>query len=555
MSYSIKQNVLQTVALAKQYGIRHIVLSPGSRNAPLLQSFSADEAFSCHVVVDERSAAFYALGIIQCTEQPAAVCCTSGTAVLNLAPAVAEAYYQQLPLVVISADRSPEWIGQMDGQTIPQPGAFGTMSKKSVNLPEVKDSNDLWLCNRLINEALIACTQNACGPVHINIPISEPLFDYSVEQLPEARKIHFAPVGKTVDIKPFAETWQQPGKKMIIVGQHTKSPELLRALENLAQKSDCVVLTEYLANCVSPHFVSNFDAWLYAISDEEKANFVPDLVITLGGHIVSKRLKQFLRANHPAHHWHISPSGEVADIFQSLTDLIESNHIDFLEKLYNNTAGEKEKPYKSLWMEASQGIEEPGDNTPFSDIQAVGCFLKHLPENSMLHLANSSTVRNVQLYRQDPTLSVFCNRGTNGIESSLPSAIGFAAVYEGITYLMIGDLSFFYGLNSLWNISHIKNLRILLINNGGGGIFHLLPGLGKAPSLRQYVAATHHTDARGWAEAADFRYMEASDKEGLEEALTLFVDVGMDKPVILEVKTDMEISKKAFKEYYYNLKK
>ena len=233
--FSVKKNVLQTVALLKAYGVKQIVLSPGSRNAPLMQTFSQDAFFECHTIVDERNAAFYALGIIQALQQPVAICCTSGSALLNYAPAVSEAYYQQLPLIVVSADRSPEWIGQMDGQTLPQAGVFGSLSKKSVHLPEINSEKDEWFCNRLINEALIACTADAEGPVHINIPLSEPLFDYSEEKLPEVRKINYARPRKSVEISSFAEKWHKLPKRLIIVGQLFQTPELTKLLESLAE--------------------------------------------------------------------------------------------------------------------------------------------------------------------------------------------------------------------------------------------------------------------------------------------------------------------------------
>lgn len=552
--FSVKKNVLQTVALLKEYGVRHIVVSPGSRNAPLMQTFSQDAFFECHVVVDERNASFYALGIIQCVRKPVAICCTSGTALLNYAPAVAEAYYQQLPLIVVSADRSAEWIGQMDGQTLPQNGIFGTMVKKSVSLPEVDNDNDTWFCNRLTNEALIACTADAPGPVHINVPISEPLFDYSEQKLPDVRRISSTQIQKSVDITSFADRWNSLPKRMIVIGQLPKSQKLVKILEQLVQKGDCIVLTEHLSNCVSPLFVNNFDALLYVITEEEKAHYIPDLVITLGGHIVSKRLKQFLRVNKPKSLWHLSQSGEVVDLFQSLTDLVEADNEKFLKDLSDATFSDQMKPYFELWKATSDKIKAPAEGIPFSDILAIGDFLKLLPPNTKLHLANSSTVRNAQLYALDKSVEVYCNRGTNGIESSLPSAVGFASVYKGVTYLIIGDLSFFYGLNSLWNIEHIKNLRILLINNGGGGIFHLLPGLNKAPSLTKYVAATHHSNAKGWAQAAGFHYLSSTNKKELDESLKFFVDETISDSIILEVITDMEVSKEVFREYYHNIK-
>lgn len=552
--FSVKKNVLQTVALLKAYGVKQIVLSPGSRNAPLMQTFSQDAFFECHTIVDERNAAFYALGVIEALQQPVAICCTSGSALLNYAPAVSEAYYQQLPLIVVSADRSPEWIGQMDGQTLPQSGVFGSLSKKSVHLPEIHNETDEWYCNRLINEALIACTADACGPVHINIPLYEPLFDYSEEALPPVRKIDYARPQKSVDINPFIEKWNTLPKRLIIVGQLFQSPELTTLLENLAERTDCVIFTENLSNSISPLFISNFDALLYAISDDKKEDFPPDLVITLGGHIVSKRIKHFIRQYKPKNHWHLTESGEVVDLFQSLTNLVETDAIDFFTQLSSKIADKKEKPFFSLWKNASQLIPEPTYDVSFSDISATGDFLKMLPNDSVLHLANSSTVRNVQLFQLDKSIKVYCNRGVNGIESTLPSVVGFASVHKEPVYLIIGDLSFFYGLNALWNIEHIKNLRILLINNGGGGIFHLLPGLNKASSLKEYVSAEHTTQAKDWTLAAGLMYLSAENQNELNDNLKTFTDKQTNQSVLLEISTNMEISKKAFQEYYHKLK-
>ena len=551
--FSIKQNVLQTAALLKAYGVRHIVLSPGSRNAPLMQTFSQDDFFHCHLLVDERNAAFYALGIIQCLGQPVAVCCTSGSALLNYAPAVSEAFYSKLPLIVLSADRAQAWIGQMDGQTMPQSDVFGTLVRKAVNLPEVDGETALWHCNRLLNEALIAATANGGGPVHINIPLSEPLFDYSQVELPQVRKINRTESQLNINIKPFAGRWQSLPKRMIIVGQHAYNKELIDVLESIAAKADCVILAEHLSNCVSPSFIGNFDALLYALDDEAKAAFSPDLLITFGGHIVSKRIKHFLRQNKPTEHWHIDISGDLPDLYQSLTDLIDTKPVGFLNSLAQAADADSEKAFQNKWNDASSSIPEPSSATPFGDVAAIGAFVRRLPENSLLHLANSSSVRNAQLFAVNKSVKAFCNRGINGIEGSLPTAVGFAAVCDRPVYLLVGDLSFFYGLNALWNISHIRNLRILLINNGGGGIFHLLPGLNKSASLDQYVAAHHNADARQWAAAAGLNYLSATNADELEDALKIFT-AETDGSVILEVKVDMETSKKAFQGYYHSLK-
>lgn len=538
---SAKKNILQTIALLKAYNINQIVLSPGSRNAPIIQTFTQDSFFNCHLIVDERNAAFYALGIIQCLKQPVAICCTSGTALLNYAPAVAEAYYQQLPLVVISADRATEWIGQMDGQTISQQNVFGTLVKKSVHLPEIKTDTEEWYCNRMVNEALIACTANTYGPVHINVPLSEPLFDYSAEKLPEARKINYFEANKIIDIKPFAYLWNASSKKMIIVGQMFQSPKLLDLLEKLVEVSGCVVLSEHLANCNSKQFVHNFDPVLYTLDEGEKDSFAPDLLLTFGGHIVSKRIKQLLRSNKPDKHWHLSKSNEVVDLYQSLTDLVEVDIEYFLSQLIENSINSKSVSYSQLWQNKSEQVSEPNSDDEFSDIYTTGQFLKRLPDNSKLILANSSAIRNAQLYPLNESINIYCNRGTNGIEGTLASAVGFASVCDEPVYLIIGDLSFFFGLNALWNIEHIKNLRILLINNGGGSIFHTIPGLNKSESLREYVSAGHHTEAKDWLKAASLKYLSVANKKELAENLDVFMDRNTESSILMEVLVDMPI--------------
>lgn len=550
--FSTKKNVLQTVALLKAHGIDHIVASPGSRNAPLIHCFNQDSFFKCFSIVDERSAGYFAIGLIDKLQRPVALCCTSGTALLNYSPAVAEAFYQELPLVIISADRSPAWIGQMDGQTLPQQEALGSMVRKSVQIPEIHTNEDMWHCNRLINEALMECTRRN-GPVHINVPISEPLFDFTEEALPPVRKIHTCAGKMLADPDSFSSRWNDSGKRMILLGQMPRNEELTELLEVLALRLDGIVLCEHLSNAVSPNFIGNFDALIHTLSESDLEALTPDLLITIGGHIVSKRVKEFLRSHQPKNHWHISPSGNCVDSFQCLTDLIETDPVFFFREL--NTKDTKEKNFVRAWKKASSSIFSPVKNGSFSDIAVVGSFLHKLPEKSSLFVGNSSSVRNIQLYKLPADTNVFCNRGTNGIEGSISTASGYASLHSGLTFLMVGDLSFFYDLNGLWNKYISGNLRILLINNGGGGIFHLLPGLDKSEALEQYITAQHNTSAEAWVHAAGFHYQKAENAADLEKNLPAFIADNSDKAIVLEVFTTPEINKSAFKSYYHQLKK
>lgn len=551
--YSDKKNILQLVALLKEYGVRHIVLCPGSRNAPIVHSFANDADFTCYSMTDERSAGFFALGLTQSDGMPAAVCCTSGSALLNLHPAVAEAYYQKVPLIVISADRPGAWIGQMDGQTLPQPGVFQTLVRKSVNLPEVHTDEDEWYCNRLINESLLELDHHGRGPVHINIPISEPLFQFTVESLPKVRRINRlnGPDLSERCLHPLIDQIDKYTKKMMVIGQTMNSFLFWEEQAKIYKQFAC--LTEHLGNSlVSDIPIKNFDTLLYAMPKEVMAKMAPELLITYGGHIVSKRLKKFLRQHPPKEHWHVSADGEVADLYCSLTTIIEMEPLDFLAEISCRVKDHK-LSYPGKWKDYSRTIPEP--DLAYSEMSAVGTLIKNLHGMPVLHLANSSVVRYAQLYSLPLSVTVYCNRGTSGIEGSLSTAIGYAACAECLNFVAIGDLSFFYDMNALWS-GHIgSNLRILLLNNGGGEIFNTLPGLDSSTTSHRFISAVHKTSAKGWAEERGFIYLKAENEEQLNEHMKLFTrETSTGQPILMEVFTDKDEDTRILKEYYHQLK-
>ncbi|MGM9760544.1 MAG: 2-succinyl-5-enolpyruvyl-6-hydroxy-3-cyclohexene-1-carboxylic-acid synthase [Parabacteroides sp.] len=552
--YSNKQNCLQLIALLKAHGISNLVLCPGSRNIPLVQSLAQDEFFHCHAVTDERSAGFFALGLSLHGGKPAAVCCTSGTALLNLHPAVAEAFYQQVPLVVISADRPAAWIGQMDGQTLPQPGVFGPLVKYAVQLPEIHSDEDTWYCNRLINEALMELNHHGKGPVHINVPISEPFFACDTPQLPEVRVITRYQGLNVYDreYQGLIDRLNRYNRRMVVAGQ--------MSLIYLFEKKICkqlykhfVWLTEHLSNRIVPgRAIKNFDALLYALPEEQLTHYVPDLLITYGGHIVSKRLKHFLRNHPPKEHWHIALDGKPADLFGSLTTVIEMDPFEFLEKIAY-LLDNRQTPFPKQWEQAAKQIPEP--QFGYSEMEAIGRLMRSLPEESALHLANSSAVRYAQLFTPPESTEICCNRGTSGIEGTLSTALGYASASAKLNFVVIGDLSFFYDLNALWHQPIRPNLRILLLNNGGGEIFRALPGLQMSEETRRFVTATHHTSARGWAEAQGFDYLTAHNAEELEETMGHFASASPnDHPLLLEVFTDPDEDIRQLKGYYHSLR-
>ena len=552
--YSDKRSILQLAALLKAHKIRKIVLCPGSRNAAIVHTLANIEDFTCYSVTDERSAGFFAIGLSLQGGGPAAICCTSGSALLNLHPAVSEAFYQQIPLIIISADRPAAWIGQMDGQTLPQPNVFGNLVKMSVNLPEVNTDEDEWYCNRLINEAILETNHHGKGPVHINVPLSEPIYRFTAKTLPEARVITRYQ-GLNVydrDYKELINKLNQANKRMIIVGQMN----LIYQFDKKYVKPLCknfVWLTEHLGNQTTPGLaIKNFDVAVSAMDEVRQEQMTPELLITFGGHIVSKQMKKYLRNHPPKEHWHITPDGKVADLFGCLTTIIEMDPFEFLEKIAFLLEGNPTN-YPLMWENWCKTIPEP--SLPYSQISVTGDLIKALPAPCSLHLANSSTVRYAQLFTLAKGVEVCCNRGVNGIEGSLSSAIGYASASTQTNFILIGDLSFFIDMNALW-MSHLRNnVRILLFNNEGGEIFHTLPGMDKTDKSRPFITAEHQTSAKGWAEERGFQYIKVRDDEEWQDALKVFASPDeQERPMLLEVMTDKGEDTRLLREYYKSVK-
>lgn len=535
--------ISELVALLQAHGVCDVVLCPGSRNAPLVHALSHQLAgATCHSIIDERSAGFYALGLALATHRAVVVCCTSGTAVANLHPAVAEAYYQGVPLIVLSADRPERWIGQWAGQTLPQPGLFGSLVRKAVHLPEPHTEEERWYCNRLINEALLAALAPLPGPVQINVPISDP----GVSLLPPTPPNPAKHDPETSDRRPIG---MQPGRciqqlypyridaqavesllrrlatferKMILVGQESWSAVMSMG-ESFPQslRKQFLCIGESLSN--SPVSICSLDALLASLSEGDRRALQPDLLITLGGHIVSNKMKQYLRSYPPRETWHLSPDPTVVDLFCSLTEQIIAPVGPFLETMAQGLEGHASSPYAGHWRERIDQLPSP---TPrYSSLAVVGSLLSHLPEElCVLHLANSSSVRYAELFRKPRRLLTLCNRGTSGIEGSLSTALGFARQRaEERHFIVIGDLSFFYDLNALGLPEVGSNVRVLLLNNQRGSIFQSLPTLEMDRLSQRYITAEHQLQAQGWAENCGWEYLSVHEASELEETITYFV--------------------------------
>ncbi len=526
MMLTNKKHILQLVALLHAHGIEDAVLCPGSRNAPIVHTLSASGLFRLHPVTDERSAGFYALGMSLSTGRPVAVCVTSGSALCNLYPAAAEAYYQHVPLVLISADRPAAWIGQMDGQTMPQYGALGQMVCKSVNIQEIQNQEDEWYVNRLVNEALLECTHRAGGPVHINVPISEPLYAFDTPALPEVRRIQRVEMHDTDSMQVLVPLLQKARKCWLIVGQRNGGPMV-------TLPDGVLVLAEHLANIGDcPNVLRITDEMFEGRSREELEQMCPDLVITLCGHIVNKKLKQYLRTRSVSH-WHVCPEGEVVDLFHSLTTVVEGQPEAFLEWMARLTAcRSNDRITEEIDALCTRHCVLP--SPPTLALQVVKCFIEALNGPSVLHLANSSAVRYAERFPLQPGIKVCCNRGINGIDGCLSTAVGFATAQPDIpNYLLIGDLAFLYDQNGLWNEHIPENLHILMLNSGGGDIFHTLP-IPEDEQSSRLICGSHTAEVQHLCQHYGLRYLSVSSEKEIGNQLPLFMEAK--GPVLLEVK-------------------
>jgi 2-succinyl-5-enolpyruvyl-6-hydroxy-3-cyclohexene-1-carboxylate synthase len=551
--YSNHDNINILTSLLVSWGVRQAVVCPGSRNAPIVHNLYECPDIECFAVTDERSAGFFALGQCQVEDVAVVICVTSGSALLNVAPAVAEAYYQHRRLIVISADRPACMIDQLQGQTLPQPDALRGIVKKSVSLPEIHDGTDHWYCNRLVNEALIEAWRGEGGPVHINVPITEPLFGFDVEQLPAEREIVFHEGESNFQsLIEIANDFKKAKRPMILIGQ-MKPEDLDDATEDLLQLEQyTIVLNEKLGNNVEmPSKL--IDEMLVEIEGDE--DYLPDFIVYMGDTFVSKRLKAFLQRVKNVPVVMVNRDGAVHDVFMNMTALVQASAADTMSILASVVTGQKPTAYLQQWQQVYEKCAQRVIlyDPPYSQLAAVrGLFAFSREIECDFHFANSMAVRLGELYSDQ---YIFVNRGVNGIEGCLSTAVGYASAVDYAVFCVIGDLSFFYDQNALWNNNLTSNLRILLLNNSGGGIFSTLPGLKESGAAHDYIQAAHKTTAEGICMENNVLYYAAHNEEELTEGLQQLCDTEGMYPMLLEVFTDMEEDEKAFTKLVHGDKK
>ena len=547
-------NILVDVLL--KHGVKRAVVSPGSRNAPLLVALSREDGIEKTIIVDERSAAFAALGMAQQTGEPVAIVCTSGTALLNYAPAVAEAYYQKLPLIVVSADRPKEWIDQDDSQTIRQFEALSQFVKRSYDLPaRCADDVARWYADRVINDALMEAKSGRCAPVHINIQLDEPLSGSSewsrqsrgIELISPSADLSDSDMSRLVEVSRGCRI-------LVIAGFMRPDEKCQKALERLSEMPNVAVLTETISNMRSPRFISAIDRTLIAM--EEAEEYVPDLLITIGGAIVSRMVKTFLRHNKPKYQWYVGVSDVTVDCMQSLTTRIQTDAGSFLSQFADVYCKMKEDgDFANRW----QALAEKGlarhciyvQNAPWSDMKAHSVIFKKLSEQNrsiMLQFSNGTTIRYAQLFGDLVKADNYCNRGVSGIDGSTSTALGASLAFYGLTVLITGDMSFGYDLSGLASRYNTKNFKIIVINNSGGGIFRFVKSTATLPELEEYLECQRELPVKKYSDAFGFCYYEAENETELNAQLSEFLSV--EQPAILSVKTDSVISGETLKNYF-----
>jgi 2-succinyl-5-enolpyruvyl-6-hydroxy-3-cyclohexene-1-carboxylate synthase len=557
------QPIFDLVEICSQLGVSEAIVSPGSRSAPLTLAVARHPKINTRVIIDERSAAYIALGVAQQLKKPVILISTSGTAALNYAPGIAEAFYQQIPLIVFTADRPPEWIDQNDGQSIQQNFIYSNYVKNQVELPVNLDHPDeKWHAQRLVSESVNLAVRQPSGPVHINVPFREPFYPEEGENLNYNNiKIVAEPNHKVKltdrSFKKIISDLVRFKRVLIVAGQGNYQPELRSVISGLSENSKIPVVCDVISNMHTvKQCVRHQDLILSDPTAQKNVDLLPELVITLGKALVSKNLKIFLRANDNLEHWHIHSGGHAPDVFKALGKNILCEPQEFFSELNRNLKTFKfPEQYINYWQTAEQTaiqklVDFSSENDVFSELEAVATIFKKLPESGFLHLGNSMPVRYANIIGiNNSKLEVNSNRGVSGIDGVLSTAAGNAMANSNLQIVLIGDLSFFYDRNAFWNKFISDNLRIIVLNNHGGGIFDVLEASSKLPEAKEFFITDQPLSAELVAQEYDFEYQSCNNNTDLLKRLeTFFNKTGKSK--ILEIEIVMAKSSNIYKKLF-----
>lgn len=565
MNTTDKETCRQLIELLVAHGVCDVVLSPGSRNTPLIIAAKRHEKLRTHVVIDERSAAFFGLGIALQTDRPVALICTSGSAILNYGPAIAEAYYRRVPLIAISADRPEEWIDQDDSQTIRQYGVLENIVKGSFDIyGDNSDKVQRSFANRAINDALILAKKGPQGPVHINVRLDEPLAGLSAPKstvIPKIELIGCEEMGLSTAMYDTLAKRVAGKKVMVIAGFGKGSARLDKALDDFVKKTGAVVLHEAQSNIHPALSISHIDVTLTTFNDAEMTDLRPDIVISFGGAILSRIIKNYLRtSNKKIEHWHIAESPNAIDCFLALSKRIECEPTSFFEGLskacpqVQTSGGTYLKQWREKAAQAKAKMLAFFQSCPWSNFYAMGQLMKVAPRKWNLHFSNGTAVRYAQLFDYSAFVRIECNRGVSGIDGATSTAIGAQLYYDDVTLLVSGDMSTQYDMGALALTEITPRFKMAVLNNNGGGIFRYIKSTSALDECEECFAADVRLPLKELAEAYGFAYYEAINKQSFDKAFTMFA-AEKTRPAILNIITPAQESADVLRNFFQKAKK
>lgn len=538
MIYSNKIIIQILSDILIQLNIKNIVLSPGSRNAPFFIHFFNHPNFNCYNIVDERSAGFIALGMSQCIKQITVLCCTSGSASVNYYPAIVEAFYQNIPLLIITADRPKEYVDIFDGQTIRQYKIFHKHTYGNFEILEKKSYIDNY---QKIKQAILICMDKQ-GPVHINMPLSEPLYEINTQQYSLIKNIKIKKkkyIYKNINWELIKNIWINSKKIMFLCGMQNNTKIIENQLTILQKyHKSIIVLCESTSNLKNSKFIQHIDSIIFNLNKNQIDQLAPDLLITLGQNIISKKIKSFLRIGNIINHWHIDTHW-FPNTYFCLTEKINLPINFFLKKLIEimpkNTSN-----YQKMWkkLEKKRILYDINfmKKIAFSDLKVYNILSKKIPKKYIIQFGNSLPIRYAQIFNFYKFKSVFCNRGVSGIDGSLSTSIGFSIKSKDPVIIIIGDLSFFYDINAFWNNYIPSNFRLILINNSEGNIFKFINTSMSNKLLENFFIAKHNNNAKKIAKHFNIKYYYTSSYNKLIKILNIFF-ITSKTPKILEINT------------------
>lgn len=539
--YTDDKNAQVVLSLLKQYGIKKIVISPGTTNVPISRSVQLDPWFEVYSIVDERSAAYFATGLAYSSGEPVVISCTGATASRNYLPGMTEAFYRNLPVIALTSQHHVSDYDSLAPQVTDRTVSQNDVKKLSVNLPVVKDDEDYERCVISTNKALIAATASGGGPVHINLQVVGD-YSFTSSAIPLVRKIEYY-TSQTIGNSAPLLVEALEGKRIgVFIGAHRKfSEEEARSLENFAVRSGATVFIDHTSSYKGKNAML-----ISQIADLKRSQNKPDLIIDMGS-ITGDYTVNWLYGI-PA--WRLSEDGKLRDRLNNQTLLFDGPESVFFDTLTPMLEKKSTEYYKELVAELGSLIVP--EDMPLSNTYVSYKLAQSIPKNTNLHLGILNSLRNMNFFSLDRSVDTSSNVGGFGIDGALSTAIGQSmADKTKLTFCLIGDLASFYDMNAL-GIRHIeKNIRILMVNNNGGVEFRLNPSLETQWSNEtdEFISAGgHYGSIKGWAESMNFHYMQATTKKELDQLIGQFSsgDINaFDKPVLFEVFTSVPDEQKS----------